>query len=80
MAGAIEQLIVFRAPFASPWLAAVRTKGDEIVGEAGEECATGVTAMTAGAQGAVGPGLQGIERPLEAEAIEGNVMGYTKSR
>jgi hypothetical protein len=44
--------------------------GHEIVGQAGEQGAAGQPAMAAGAEGAIGPGLKGIEGTFEAEAFD----------
>lgn len=50
--------------------------GHEIVGQAGEQGAAGQPAMAAGAEGAIGPGLKGIEGTFEAEAFDEKAKRY----
>lgn len=74
MAVAAEQLIIFGSLLPRPRFVAAGTPGDLIVGETGEQGTPGMAAMTAGAERPLGPGLQGVERALEAEPLKRDRM------
>jgi hypothetical protein len=71
---AVQQLIVFLASLPGARLTAAGAQGNLIGGDASQERAAGQTAMAAGAQSTIAPGVQRVERALEAEAFDGNIV------
>jgi hypothetical protein len=73
MAGSVQQLIIFLPSLSCSRLTAAWAQWNSVGGNAGEEGAACQAAMAAGAQSAVAPGLQGVERALETQAFDGSI-------